>query len=115
MTSTNNKDKTYAQKFYELNQNTTRVADPRNWTAYHERIREQTGGLNSAFNQINASFNIQSRPFVYNQNFLGLKSSHYVPNQGRFQWDLYESIDSRQRTPDSQFVFVQSQIPKQFS
>ena len=113
--NSHNLHKTQANKFPEYNQNARQMADFDNWTSHKEAVRQQTGGFNAPFNPIRANFNMLNRPIPYNQNFLGLKSSHFVPEFGRFKWDLKESVDSRQKVPDSQICFTTSQVPRQFS
>lgn len=110
-----NKNKTKAQLFYAENQNYTRTADIDSKITRNLQLREQTGGPNASFNIINSSWHIQTRPFPLNQNFLGVKTSHYVPSQGRFKWDLSERNNSFQKVPDSQILFTRSQVPRAFS
>lgn len=115
MTSTHNLHRTQANKFPEYNQNDRHMANVDYWTAHQEALRQQTGGFNAPFNPIRANFNMLNRPIPYNQNFLGLKTSHFVPEFGRFKWDLQERNDSVQKVPDSKLVFITSQVPRQFS
>lgn len=115
MTSTHNLYRTNANKYPEYNQNARQMADFDNWTSHQEAVRHQTGGFNAPFNPIKANFNMLNRPIPYNQNFLGLKSSHFVPEFARFKWDLQERNDSVQKVPDSKLVFTTSQVPRQFS
>lgn len=115
MTSTHNLYRTQANKFPEYNQNDTHMASFDYWATHQEAVRQQSGGFNAPFNLIKANFNMINRPIPYNQNFLGLKSSHFVPEFGRFKWDLKERNDSVQKVPDSQICFTTSQVPRQFS
>ena len=115
MTSTNNLSRTQANKYPEYYQNARQMADFNGWAQHQEAVLQQTGGFNAPFNPIKANFNMINRPIPYNQNFLGLKSSHFVPGFGRFKWDLQEKNDSLQKVPDSQICFTTSQIPRQFS
>jgi hypothetical protein len=115
MTSTHNLDRNFANKYPELNQNSKQMADFYGWSQHQEAVRQQTGGYNAPFNPIKANFNMINRPIPYNQNFLGLKTSHFVPEFGRFKWDLQERNNSLQQVPDSQICFTTSQVPRQFS
>ena len=109
------KNQTFAQKYPEYNRNETINADYTNKTAYKLAVKEQSGGYNASFNIINAEFNMPTRQMPYNQNFLGVKSSHYVPLPQRFKWDLSERNNSIQKTPDSSILFTGSQVPRAFS
>lgn len=115
MTSTHNHNHTNAQKYPELNQNARLMADVRGYTSYKEAIKFETGGHNAPFNPILANFNMINRPIPYNQNFLGLKTSHFVPEFARFTWSHTQANDSRQKVPDTSLIFTTSQVPRQFS
>lgn len=110
-----NKGKTFAQKYPELNQNETRKADYTNKIQYNERVYNQQGGIKSERMEINTPWYIGNMPLPYNQNYLGVKTSHFVPQQGPYTWDLSYRNNSTPKVPDSQLLFVKSHVPRAFS
>jgi hypothetical protein len=116
-TTTNNYNKTKAQRFYEFNQNATKTAELTNKIGYKESM---AFNLNQPYprydNVYKSDWLIQSRSILTspNQNFVGRKSSRYVAPTGRFKIGLYEPNDSRQKMPDSSVIFTKSQVPRMF-
>lgn len=117
MLATNNYDKTKAQNYYEFNQNVRRTADYTNKIGYREYMLFNVNEPYPRYDNVYKSdWLIQSRPILTspNQNFVGLRSSHYVPPQGRFKIGLYEPNDSRQKMPDSSVIFTKTQVPRMY-
>lgn len=110
----NNFHRTFENKYPEHNCDMTKQLNTQ-WTAERKLKSEAMGGYYAYPNPQLVGWNIQMRQPEYNQNFLGLKSSHFVPLQGRYTWDLYHTVDSSPRVDDKNMVHFSSQVPRQFS
>jgi hypothetical protein len=111
----NNFHKTQENKYPEFNRNMTLHNNPQTSYAYQKLVREQKGGYYALPNPQLVGWNMQMRQPGYNQNFLGLKSSHFIPHTGRYTWDMYHKNDSSPKVQDKNMVYFKSQVPRQFS